>query len=119
VIQVYVDPDAIVYMNCHDGGAKWVMHPRIEWASDDLDAHFLAHREATETALYVSGLPCMGFYYYLNRNYNCVNGDNGAWLAAYFSDVPRMKQIKEMEGPCHLFYSRFALSGNDPVIQLA
>jgi FAD/FMN-containing dehydrogenase len=52
-----------------------------------------------------AGLPCKSFYNYADREFPCAAESGDAWLEAHFSDVPRMKAIKEQEDPNDLFMS--------------
>mmetsp|Transcript_18361 Transcript_18361/g.27269 ORF Transcript_18361/g.27269 Transcript_18361/m.27269 type:complete len:986 (-) Transcript_18361:49-3006(-) len=58
-------------------------------------------------ALDEAGLECKGFYNYADREYPCAAESGEQWLEAHFSDVPRMRAIKESEDPHNRFMSEF------------
>lgn len=86
--------------------AKWVLHTKHQWHPDDLAMRdvMIAHHARISHAI-DKHLPCSGFYNYIDNEKSCAKTDD-EWLAAYFDDVPRMKQIKFANDPTAVFRGR-------------
>ena len=96
--------------------AKYVVH--YKFFGESTDAVKVPLRDVS-VALDQAGLPCKGFYNYANREFPCAASSGDAWLEAHFSDVSRMRSIKENEDPNNRFVSElkakvwgFATGGN-------
>jgi hypothetical protein len=48
------------------------------------------------------GLPCRGFYNYVDEDLACATNDD-EWLAAFFSDPNRIRTIVQAHDPNHVF----------------
>jgi len=90
--------------------AKLVMDYKHQWDPSILGEQelMLQHHEEMARAL-DAYLPCKGFYNYLDNSLPCAK-TNEEWLAAYFHDVPRMRQIKYKVDPTGVFRSRLSPS---------
>ena len=55
-------------------------------------------------------IPCKAFYNYMDAQMSCASSSKDAWLAAHFSDVPRLKSIKLEEDPYAVFKSRIDMA---------
>lgn len=86
--------------------AKWVLHYKHQWTAGNKEQHdiMLEHHHKTEVA-FGQHVRCMQFYNYIDNDLACAK-TNDEWLAAYFSDVPRMKRIKAEHDPHGVFRSR-------------
>jgi len=86
--------------------AKAVIQYKHQWQQDDADAGavLLKHHEAMTSAM-DSLLPCAGFFNFLDNDRPCAH-TNDEWLATFFSDVGRMKDIKVARDPQDVFRSR-------------
>jgi len=102
-----IGPKATAYKH---RDAKWILHYKHQWRPGDAQAFtvMMAHHANLVRDL-DTALPCAAFYNYLDNTLSCA-ADNDAWLAAHFSDVPRMKQIKTENDPSGLFRSRLPSS---------
>jgi FAD/FMN-containing dehydrogenase len=86
--------------------AKWIVH--YKWIGTDANIAKGNLRELS-IAFDEAGLQCKNFYNYANREYPCAGDSGEAWLEAHFSDVSRMRQIREEEDPKGLFVSNFKM----------
>jgi len=77
--------------------AKWVFHYKHGWAANQYNNAMINHHFQMASA-FDNILPCSGFYNYKDPDMTCANNDD-QWLAAYFSDVNRMKLIKGAYDP--------------------
>jgi FAD/FMN-containing dehydrogenase len=88
-------------------GAKWVIHYKHQWSPQDGQAkvvEMVDHHTNLSLAL-DKHLNCSHFYNYMGADLTCAD-TNDKWLAAHFSDVPRMKAIKAASDPLDTFRSR-------------
>jgi FAD binding domain len=86
--------------------AKYIVH--YKWIGTDTTVVKASLREIS-TALDNAGLSCSSFYNYADRSLPCAGDSGEAWLEAHFSDVPRMRSIRETEDPNQLFVSNLKL----------
>jgi FAD/FMN-containing dehydrogenase len=87
-------------------GAKYIVH--YKWIGSDTNLVKANQREIS-IALDEAGLQCKNFYNYGDRSFPCAEGSGQAWLEAHFSDVDRMRTIRESEDPNQLFVSNFKM----------
>lgn len=82
--------------------AKYVVH--YKFFGSTTDAVKTPLRDVA-VALDQAGLPCKGFYNYADREFPCAASSGDAWLEAHFSDVSRMRSIKQYEDRNNRFVS--------------
>eukprot|EP00542_Grammatophora_oceanica_P018184 CAMPEP_0194049280 /NCGR_PEP_ID=MMETSP0009_2-20130614/30214_1 /TAXON_ID=210454 /ORGANISM="Grammatophora oceanica, Strain CCMP 410" /LENGTH=962 /DNA_ID=CAMNT_0038695391 /DNA_START=115 /DNA_END=3003 /DNA_ORIENTATION=+ len=99
-----VPPTATAY-----GGreAKYVVHYKFIGGEETEETEVKFPLRDVSMALDATGLPCKGFYNYADREYPCAAESGESWLEAHFSDVPRMRTIKQTEDPHNRFMSEF------------
>ena len=82
--------------------AKYIVHYKFVGSSTD---EVKIPLQEMSIALSEAGLPCKGFYNYVNREFPCAAASGDLWLEAHFSDVSRMRAIKQSEDPNDRFMS--------------
>jgi len=88
---------------------KLVYHTKHQWHAGSREEMELLTRHHRGMATDLEPrLPCQEFYNYMAGELPCAPS-NDAWLAAHFSDVPRMKAIKAAADPTGVFRSRLPL----------
>merc|ERR1740121_2121667 len=90
-------------------GAKWVLHYKHQWSPQDGQAKMeeMVDHHANLSRALDKHLNCSHFYNYMGSDLTCAD-TNDKWLAAHFSNVPRMKTIKAANDPLDTFRSRLA-----------
>lgn len=86
--------------------AQYIVH--YKWIGSDTAAVKASLRQIS-IDLDGTGLQCKGFYNYADRSFPCTGDSGEAWLDAHFSDVSRMRSIREAEDPNQLFVSNFKM----------
>ena len=101
-------PSSISTDSAYGGrSAKYVVHYKFQ-GNDDTNNLKSMLREFS-IALDDAGLQCKSFYNYADREFPCTQGSGQAWLEAHFSNVTRMRTIKQTEDPTNLFISDFKM----------
>ncbi|KAL3924385.1 MAG: hypothetical protein SGPRY_003930 [Prymnesium sp.] len=94
-------------------GAKWILHYRFGWNPDVLSAEYMRQHSRNFADKVAPYFPCLGYYNYIPEKLPCAQTKERL-LDAFFSDGPRVQQIKNDHDPDGIFRSRM-LSWN-PVI---